>query len=271
MPAPNAIPTPITPPRVPFFDERSGLISREWYMFFLSLFRQATGAYDALTAPLSVDQSGEISQVAQFTQLASQIASSAQDTAQDAQLAAQLSSLQAETAALQTAVQGLALAPPPRQFKRSRYGQFYDTTTQTAGAINTAYAITFNTVSLSSGVRLRSPSTSEVEVDTEGVYNIQFSAQLDNTSGGNHLAYIWLRLNGADVAYSAGRLVLKGTDGDLVAGWNYFAQLKAGDYFQLMWSVVDVAVQLVAVAAAAPVPAIPSIILTVNNGIEGVQ
>jgi len=30
-------PTQITPPRVPFIDERSGSISREWYRFFLSL------------------------------------------------------------------------------------------------------------------------------------------------------------------------------------------------------------------------------------------
>ncbi len=41
MATPSANPTPITPPRVPFFDERSGLISREWYMFFLSLYRAA--------------------------------------------------------------------------------------------------------------------------------------------------------------------------------------------------------------------------------------
>lgn len=41
MATPSATPTPITPPRVPFFDERTGLISREWYMFFLSLFRSS--------------------------------------------------------------------------------------------------------------------------------------------------------------------------------------------------------------------------------------
>ena len=35
---PSANPTPITPPRVPFIDARTGLIDRAWYMFFLSLF-----------------------------------------------------------------------------------------------------------------------------------------------------------------------------------------------------------------------------------------
>ena len=41
MPSPSATPTPITPPRVPFIDARTGLIDRAWYMFFLSLYRTA--------------------------------------------------------------------------------------------------------------------------------------------------------------------------------------------------------------------------------------
>jgi hypothetical protein len=37
-----------------------------------------------------------------------------------------------------------------------------------------------------------------------------------------------------------------------------------------MFSVTDLSVEVLAVPATAPVPAIPSIILTVNNNIEGV-
>ena len=46
MPSPNATPTPITPPRVPLVDPRTGLIDRAWYMFFLSLLSAATTVYD---------------------------------------------------------------------------------------------------------------------------------------------------------------------------------------------------------------------------------
>jgi len=46
MPSPNATPTPITPPRVPLVDPRTGLISRAWYLFFLSLNDIATGVVD---------------------------------------------------------------------------------------------------------------------------------------------------------------------------------------------------------------------------------
>ena len=46
MPSPNATPTPITPPRVPLVDSRTGLIDRAWYLFFLSLNDIATAVID---------------------------------------------------------------------------------------------------------------------------------------------------------------------------------------------------------------------------------
>lgn len=41
---PNPLNTPITPPRVAFLDPRTGNVSREWYMFFLSLFQTQGGS-----------------------------------------------------------------------------------------------------------------------------------------------------------------------------------------------------------------------------------
>lgn len=189
----------------------------------------------------------------------------------DAVLEARIDQVASELGKLAVAVEGLEVDPPLVPHKRARYGSFYDTTTQTAAAINTAYALTLNTDDLAGHGVYRGTPTSRVYVDTEGVYNIQFSIQLDNTSGGNHLTWIWLRINGVDVAYSASQVRLKGTDGELVAAWNFFQLLKAGDYFEIMWSVDDTAVQIVSQAAAAPVPAIPSVILTVSNNIQGVQ
>jgi hypothetical protein len=46
MPSPNATPTPITPPRVPLVDPRTGMIDRAWYLFFLSLNNIATDVVD---------------------------------------------------------------------------------------------------------------------------------------------------------------------------------------------------------------------------------
>ena len=159
------------------------------------------------------------------------------------------------------------LLPPPQPEKRKRYGTFYDTTTQVPAAANTAYGITFNTTDLSQGVYIGSP-TSRIYVDEPGVYDFQFSAQLDNTSGGNHLVFIWCRVNGVDVANSASQVRLKGTDGELVAAWNFVLSMKDGDYFELMYSATDTSVQILSQAAAAPVPAIPSVLLSVTNNIS---
>ena len=41
---PSPLNVPITPPRVSFIDERTGNVSREWYMFFLSLFQLTGGS-----------------------------------------------------------------------------------------------------------------------------------------------------------------------------------------------------------------------------------
>jgi hypothetical protein len=158
------------------------------------------------------------------------------------------------------------LAPPITPPKRSRFGSFYDTTTQTAAAINTAYTVTFNTTDLSEGVYLGSP-TSRVYVDTEGVYNFQFSAQLDKASGGLGVVDIWYRLNGADVANSSTRIRIQGNDAETVAAWNFLVRMKAGDYFELAWAVDNTDCQIFASGAVAPHPGIPSVILSVTNNI----
>lgn len=199
-------------------------------------------------------QAGVDHLTAQLTELAAEVQGI--ESRQDDTLSGRIERIQDE-------VDGLAaLALVQSAPKRRRIGNFYDTTTQAAAAINTAYALTFNSTDISDGVYIGSP-TSRIYVDTEATYNFQFSTQLDNTSGGSHLIFVWYRVNGVDVANSASQVRLKGTDGELVAAWNFVTKLKAGDYFELMWSVNDTAVSVVAQAAAAPVPAIPSIILSV--------
>lgn len=248
--------TQITPPRVPLIDPRSGLIAREWYRFFLNLYAKTSGSALSLEdLQLGPESNADVSQIDQAVQSLSLLANT----------------LQAQVATVANDLQALALTPvqtPP--LRQRRYGSFYDTTTQTAALANTAYAMTFNTTDLSAGVYIGSP-TSRVYVDRAGVYNIQFSAQLDNTSGGDHIAWIWLRVNGTDVANTASEVRLKGNDAELVAAWNFLYNFKADDYFQLMWAVENTGVRIKAVAATAPVPAIPSVILTVTDNISAYQ
>ena len=173
-------------------------------------------------------------------------------------------------AAVRQQVDYLVSAPPPREFKRARYGSFYDTTTQTATVINTATAITFNTTDLSNGVRIGT-TTSQVIVDTEGIYNFQTSIQLDSTVATAEAFYLWFRKNGVDVTDSASQVRVQGNNAEVFVALNYFFNLKANDYVELMYSVTDLGVQLLASGPVAPHPGIPSVILTVSNNIQGVQ
>jgi hypothetical protein len=72
--------TNIPAPRVPFIDDRTGLMSREWYRFFLNLFvLTGSGGSDAtitdlLIAPQSQDLSGDFVDTATQSQLASLMA-----------------------------------------------------------------------------------------------------------------------------------------------------------------------------------------------------
>jgi len=147
-----------------------------------------------------------------------------------------------------------------------RSGAFYDTTTQTAAAINTAYAITYNNTSLAQGVSIGTP-TSRVYVDRTGSYNIQFSLQLISTNAAAKDVYIWADVNGTSVPESATKLTLSGSSNSYVAAWNFVIRMSAGDYFRLMWSTTNTNVQIAYIAASAPVPGIPSVILTVASNI----
>jgi hypothetical protein len=145
-----------------------------------------------------------------------------------------------------------------------RYGSFYDTTTQTAAAIDTPYAVTFNSETVSFAIQRGTP-TSRIYVPDVSVYDVQFSLQLDKTSGGVGNIYIWPRIDGIDVPFSASRTRIQGNNAELVTAWNFMLDMQGGSYFELMWAVDTTSVQLIAEAATAFCPAIPSAILTVSE------
>jgi hypothetical protein len=109
---------------------------------------------------------------------------------------------------------------------------------------------------------------SRLTVSADGVYNFQFSCQLDKSSGSAKSVYIWPRIDNVDVANSATEVTLAGSNAATVAAWNFVYNLSANSYFELMWSAEDVDCIMPASAAAAPVPAIPAIIMTVTDNIS---
>ena len=117
-------PTQITPPRVPFIDERSGSISREWYRFFLSLLTATQGNQDEnATAPdtdsLIATYNALLTDLAQSTEQtpngyleAANVDAKVDNLAQATSIAPNGAS-ENDLAAIQTQLQALALTPAP--------------------------------------------------------------------------------------------------------------------------------------------------------------
>ena len=147
------------------------------------------------------------------------------------------------------------------------YGSFYDTQIQTNPVANTQMAMKFRSTFEAHNVSI--VNDSRITVAYDGVYNIQFSAQLDKTDSGEDLVDIWLRYNGADVVWSNTRVTMPKNDAKLVASWNFVMTMTANSYAEIMWLSDDTAMRLYAEAAGtSPAhPAIPSTIVTVTRAI----
>lgn len=148
------------------------------------------------------------------------------------------------------------------------YGSFYDTTQQTIASTTEAYAMTYNTTVLSNGVEI--VDNSKITVTAAGIYNIQFSAQLENPDSQEHDVEIWLSKNGINVTESSTMVYVPAKhgsiDGHVAAAWNFFVELSRNDYVELMWHAGSTLVRIPHRAATTnPTrPSVPSVILTVN-------
>ena len=142
------------------------------------------------------------------------------------------------------------------------HASYFDTTTQTNPVANTVNLFTYNSV-VSEFKVTRGVPTSKIFVNETGVFNFQFSAQLDKTGGSASAVYIWPRINGVNLPDSATKIVIDGPNNEIVAAWNFMLVLEANDYFELAWEAADTNVVIPYVAASGNIPAIPSIILTV--------
>jgi hypothetical protein len=142
------------------------------------------------------------------------------------------------------------------------HASYFDTTTQTNPVADSVNLFTFDSIVSEFQVK-RGVPTSKIYAANTGLYNIQFSAQLDKTGGGASSVYIWPRVNGQNVADSATKMVIDGPNNEIVPAWNFLLPMKAGDYFELAWQSPDTAVVILAEPASGNIPGIPSIILTV--------
>lgn len=150
------------------------------------------------------------------------------------------------------------------------FGSFFDTTTQTCASGTIKAMQVNNSDTFNNGVFVGIDIDARPTLFTTsnaGVYNVQFSAQLNRTSGGSSKQVsIWLRKNGVDIDQTCTHLNVQANAGKLVASWNFFVEMGATDSLQIMWSQDD-AIDLLYQSAdlVLPHPSVPSVIVTINQ------
>jgi hypothetical protein len=161
------------------------------------------------------------------------------------------------------------------QLSTRGYGSFYDTTNQYQGGTtsiaspavaNTPTPIRLNTAELANGVSIIDGS--KIFFSVRGVWNLQFSLQLDKTDSGDDPVQIWLRHEGVDVPWSNTTISVKSNNGKAVAAWNFLVHVTTnGQQFQIMWASTDANMRILASpqqTSPYASPGIPSVILTAD-------
>lgn len=170
------------------------------------------------------------------------------------------------------------------------WGAFYSSVNQpntTANVIN--YMTVDYTDPSSNGVVMNGgsgPNYTGIKILNEGIYNIQFSAQMTHGNASLDDMQIWFRKNGVDIIESNSTISIKDNGMNTVAAWNIIVEATAQDTFSIMWASASTVLTLKAMAAQTTPfasPAIPSVIITVqqiintsigprgNDGTDGIQ
>ena len=134
---------------------------------------------------------------------------------------------------------GVLLGESGGRFIRFPYGAFSSDQDQTTTA-NTATLMTLNTTDFANQVSI---SSSQITVVNAGLYNLQFSAQFQNTDNQIQDISIWLKQNGVDIPGSTGFVSIParksasaGEEAHEIVGWNYYVEMQASDYIEIYWS-----------------------------------
>lgn len=134
----------------------------------------------------------------------------------------------------------------------------------TATAADTAYAVTYDTPVMASGISLGTPA-SRIVFEEGGTYLLAFSAQITSTSSSTVAFRFWPRINGVDVPGSTMVASLHQNDSTIVISRTAIFQVSAGDYLEAMWATDSTSGFLQAAAATAYAPAAPSTSLSITR------
>ncbi len=161
------------------------------------------------------------------------------------------------------------VAGPPGRTGTAVAASYYSLTTQpiaygptgTTSPTTLAFPLTF----MENGIT-RVGSTI-IKVPNTGTYEMYYSIQLSRSQGGsNAYVYIWVKLNGSDLADSNGRVAINSNNSDSLPIVPYILDLNAGDEIEFVAQTTEDHISILAVGDGdIPGPAIPSIIVGIKQ------
>lgn len=156
------------------------------------------------------------------------------------------------------------------EWKVLRYGHsdhaaYYTTATYTAAAANTAYPINWENIAYEQHVDIDGTYPSRIVFQHAGIYQIDFSCELQSTNSSAKSVYIFPRINGTDIAYSTIKHSITANGESKVVSRSGIFTVSAGDYLEAMYAVTDTALRIQGSAATAFAPAAPSASIVISE------
>lgn len=148
------------------------------------------------------------------------------------------------------------------------YGEFYDTTNQTASVTTSSFPVAMNTTAEANYMTL---AANAITVQRTGVYLITISVQWTNSNPADFDAELWPQLNGVDIPWSNSRFSVPGTHGGVnghaIGMVSYIQSLTAGQSVSFRWRVESTTVSILSqTGLTSPTrPNIPGVLVTLNE------
>lgn len=146
------------------------------------------------------------------------------------------------------------------------YGTFWYNYDQSLSAANEPSWVFFDSSGPTNAVTLSATNTSRsknIVIGRNGVYNIQFSAQVEKDTGSPGTIIMWFKQNGVNINATGGYMTLDKQQKD-VLGFDVINAFSANDVLEIGWEVSDVSIFLTTLSADGT-PSSPSIIVTVQQ------
>lgn len=150
------------------------------------------------------------------------------------------------------------IAPPSM---KGYWASYFDTTTQASNGV--VKPVEYNSVYYEFGIR--SINNNTIVFDQKGVFNVEFSFEVQNLDTHEHIAEFWFRVNGVDLPDSNTKITLL-KQAHTVASWNFVYEAEVGDELQVIWYAPQTIVLESYLPQTNPVrPAVPSTIVTITQ------